>query len=105
MTSRIAFADESGTDGRSKCYTIGVVSFEASCLDAFEQHFTSLLVRHGVQGEAKWTRLRTSHGLINFALDALNSILRSRTASFLGALRGPLGADWKNVRPGFWRNS
>ena len=80
--SRIAFADESGTDGRSKCYTIGVVSFDASCLAGFEQHFDALHVTHGVQGEAKWTRVRTSHGLINFALDALHSIMSSRTASF-----------------------
>ncbi len=82
MTKRIAFADESGTDGRAKCYSIGVVSFEASCLEAFERHFKSLLSTHGVQGEAKWTQVRTSHGLINFTLDALNSILCSRTASF-----------------------
>jgi len=82
VMSRIAFADESGTDGRSKCYTIGVVSFEASCLRSFEEYFTSLHNSHGVQGEAKWTRIRGSHGLINFSLDVMNSILRSHTASF-----------------------
>lgn len=80
--SRIAFADESGTDGKTKCYAIGVVSFDADYLTGFEKHFRSLLVTHGVQGEGKWTKVRTSHGLINFTLDALNSILNSRTASF-----------------------
>jgi hypothetical protein len=79
---RIAFADESGTDGKTKCFSIGVVSLDADCLAGFEQHFQRLLVSHGVQGEAKWTKVRTSHGLINFTLDALNSILHSRSASF-----------------------
>lgn len=79
---RIAFADESGIDGKTNCYAIGVVSFDADCLDGFEDYFKSKLVSHGVQGEGKWTKVRNSHGLINFALDALNSILRSQSASF-----------------------
>ena len=79
---RIAFADESGLDGLSPCYGIGVVSFDHECLNDFEEYFKSKLVSHGVVGEAKWKKIRNSHGLINFGLDALNSILRSHTASF-----------------------
>ena len=79
---RIAFADESGLDGLSPCYGIGVVSFDHDFLIDFEEYFKSKLVNHGVVGEAKWKKIRDSHGLINFALDALNSITRSHTASF-----------------------
>jgi hypothetical protein len=80
--NRVAFADESGIDGRTTCYSIGTISVDAARLDLFEEYLTSKLIEHGVQGEAKWTRVRMSHGLINFALDALSSILRSNTASF-----------------------
>lgn len=80
--SRIAFADESGIDTKTTCYAIGVVSFDADCLEGFEDYFKSKLISHGVQGEGKWTKVRESHGLINFTLDALSSILRSHSASF-----------------------
>jgi hypothetical protein len=80
--SRIAFADESGIDTKTNCYAIGVVSFDADCLEGFEAYFKSKLSSHGVQGEGKWTKVRESHGLINFTLDALSSILRSHSASF-----------------------
>jgi len=79
---RLAFEDESGTDGRTSCYSIGVLSIDADRFDAFNEFFNSKLLEHGVQGEAKWTRVRMSHGLINFTLDALASILRSDSASF-----------------------
>jgi hypothetical protein len=79
---RIAFADESGLDGLSPCYAIGVVSFDHDCLTDFEHYFKCKLESHGVVGEAKWKKIRTSHGLINFTIDALNSILRSHSASF-----------------------
>jgi hypothetical protein len=80
--TRIAFADESGIGGNSNCYAIGVVSFDADCVDGFEDYFRIKLISHGVQGEGKWTKVRTSHGLINFALDALAAILRSHSATF-----------------------
>jgi hypothetical protein len=80
--TRIGFADESGTDGKTDCYAIGVVSFDAECLEGFEDYFRSKLISHGVQGEGKWTKVRTSHGLINFALDVLDAILRSKSGSF-----------------------
>ncbi len=79
---RIAFADESGIDGKADCYAIGVISFDADHQDTFETYTESKLKSHGVVGEAKWKKIRNSHGSINFAIDALKSILRSQTASF-----------------------
>lgn len=79
---RIAFADESGLDVRAPCYAIGAVSLDRARLTAFEEYFRQKLNDHGVVGEAKWKKVTTSHGLINFALDALNSIVRSRSAAF-----------------------
>lgn len=79
---RIAFADESGVDVRSPCYSIGAVSLDLSCVSAFEKYFQEKLVQHGVVGEAKWKKTTTSHGIINFALDALDSIIRSQSGAF-----------------------
>jgi hypothetical protein len=81
IMKRIAFADESGLNGLSPCYAIGVVSFDHECLRGFEEYFQSKLESHGVVGEAKWKKIRNSHGLINFGLDALYSILHSHSAS------------------------
>lgn len=80
--SRVAFADESGTDGGAPCYSIGIISFDASCLEKFEKHFSDKLLSHGVIGEGKWKKVKNSHGLINFALDALDTILGSKSGSF-----------------------
>lgn len=80
--TRVAFADESGTDGKAPCYAIGVISCDASCLQGFEGFFRDKLLSHGVLGEAKWKKVKNSHGLINFALDALDAILSSKSASF-----------------------
>ncbi len=79
---RIAFADESGTDGSSRCYAIGVLSFPEDRIIHFEEVFAQLIARHGVTGEAKWSKVGNSHGLINFTIDWLDRILRSRSASF-----------------------
>src|SRR2546426_9236932 len=79
---RIAFADESGLDGLSPCYAIGVVSLDHGCRSSFEKYFKAKLIDHGVVGEAKWKKVSTSHGLINFGLDALHSILQSQSAAF-----------------------
>lgn len=81
MKTRIAFADESGLDARSPCYSIGVVSLDSSYRSGFEKYFQEKLVQHGVVGEAKWKKTTTSHGLINFALDALDSIIRSHSGA------------------------
>ena len=78
----VGFADESGTSGSSRCYAIGVLSVAAEKVEEFNSWFWSQKNRHGVQGEFKWTRIRRSHGAINLAIDALDAILRSESATF-----------------------
>jgi len=82
LMTRVAFADESGTDGKAPCYAIGVISCDAGCLKGFEEFFRDKLLSHGVLGEGKWKKVKNSHGLINFALDALDAILGSKSGSF-----------------------
>lgn len=79
---RIAFADESGTTGNPKCYAIGVVSLEADRLDGFVRTFRELHKKHGVVGEAGWSKIGTSFGPINFLLEWVRNILMSDTANF-----------------------
>lgn len=80
--ARIAYADESGTTDSMPCYVIGVVSVYELHIEAFDTRLKKLREVHGFEGEPKWTRIRTGHGLINFGLDILDHILRSRTACF-----------------------
>jgi hypothetical protein len=79
---RIAFADESGTDDRSTCYAIGVFGAPVADLAALEQRIVSMKAAHGVVGEAKWTRVRNSHGAINFVLGALDLVLNTPGVTF-----------------------
>lgn len=79
---RVAFADESGTDGNSRCYSIGVLSFPEERLEHFLEVFASLKESQGVKGEVKWGKVRNSHGLINLGIDWLRRMLASRTARF-----------------------
>lgn len=78
----VAFADESGTDERSSCYAIGVVSVAVADRQQFELRVDEIKAKHGVAEEAKWTKIRRSHGAINFILDALALIFRMETATF-----------------------
>lgn len=79
---RIAFADESGTTGKSKCYAIGVVSVQEAFLDEFNSLFHKSKTSHGVDSEVKWNRVDRGHGLINFSLEWLHNICHSKTARF-----------------------
>jgi hypothetical protein len=79
---RVAFADESGTDANCGCYAIGVASVAAEHREAFEARIAELKGIHGVQGEAKWTRVRKGHGAINFVLDSLAHVLDTPSATF-----------------------
>src|SRR5690606_5955228 len=60
---RIAFADESGTDGKTKCYAIGVVSVAKNKLRGFNESFELLRRQHGVSQEAHWEGVNKGHGL------------------------------------------
>lgn len=79
---RLAFADESGTDNNSRCYAIGAVCLPAGEREKFERQVLDLKATHGVMGEAKWTRVRDSHGLVNFVLDCLDLVLSSPDVTF-----------------------
>jgi hypothetical protein len=80
--TRIAFADESGTTENPKCYAIGVVSVANSRLAGFNRVFQETKRQYGLQHEVRWKGIDNGHGLINFAIDWLDRILRSSTARF-----------------------
>jgi hypothetical protein len=82
VADRIAFADESGTHGNTKCYGIGVVSVAADRLEAFNATFERLKQEHGCAHEIHWGDINRSHGLINLGLQWLDMILRSETVRF-----------------------
>lgn len=80
--SRIAFADESGIDGSTKCYAIGVISVAKNRLQGFNDVFGRLKKEHGVSQEVRWKSVGNGHGLINLGIDWLHRILKSDTARF-----------------------
>lgn len=69
------FSDESGISGVERCYTIGAILLPSSHVDEFNKITTELSKSHGITGEAKWTKVSSSYGLINFGLDMLKRIL------------------------------
>ncbi len=79
---RIAYADESGTDARSKCYAIGVLTIPAVEKEGFDEWFRERKSEHGVQGELKWTHIRNSHGAINFLIDLLRMVIFSPSLTY-----------------------
>lgn len=80
--SRVAFADESGIDGSTKCYAIGVVSVAKNRVANFNQVFENLKLQHGVNQEVRWKSVGRGHGLINLGIDWMHRILKSNTARF-----------------------
>ena len=69
------FADESATGVEFPCYGIGALVVPASRLDRFNAYLAKKLIEHGVVGEAKWKKIDTSHGLMNFALELWRDVL------------------------------
>lgn len=60
-----------------------VLSLDADRLDAFNRTFCRLRERHGPgEREVHWKKLDRGHGLLNFALDCLGLLLKSKTARF-----------------------
>ncbi len=79
---RLAFADESGTDGKTKCYGIGVFSIESSRLASFEMWFESLKRKHNIGGELKWKSINNRISDINFVIELAAQILHSQSGRF-----------------------
>src|SRR5258706_13400154 len=78
--SRIAFADESGTNGKPKCYAIGVLSIATKKLDGFNRVLARLKKELGVNQEVRWKSVGKGRRVINLAIDWLHRILKSDTA-------------------------
>jgi hypothetical protein len=78
----VVFADESATSPGYPCYGIGALIVPAERLDAFNEYVRHRLVEHGVVGEAKWSKVGNSHGLINFAVQLWRDILNHPDARF-----------------------
>lgn len=79
---QIAYADESGTDDRSKCYGIGVVAIDIKAESSFIERLIHLKNVHGIKNELKWSRIRNNHGPINFMLDVLALILQTEGSTY-----------------------
>jgi hypothetical protein len=71
----VVFADESATGPKYPCYGIGALIVPADRLDRFNDYVRGKLDEHGVVGEAKWSKVGSSHGLINFAVQMWRDIL------------------------------
>lgn len=78
----IIFADESGTDNDSSCYSIGAVIVQDTVLDGFNNKFYELKKRYNIQDEIKWSKIRTNYGAMNFVLDWFHLLVNARSASF-----------------------
>jgi hypothetical protein len=72
---KIGFADESGTDSLSPCYSIGVILVDSVALGDFDGRLQSLKSNHNIQHELKWNKISNSHGAINFLLGSLDCLL------------------------------
>lgn len=73
----VAYADESGTSGTEKCYTIGALLVPEEDDESFRKDVEILIREHGVMGEVKWKKVSNSHGLINFGIHVFKRIIES----------------------------
>ncbi len=76
------FADESATDAGPPCYGIGGLVVPMGRLRRFNEYVVGKLAQHGVVGEARWKKVGSSHGLINFAIELWRDILHHPTVRF-----------------------
>lgn len=90
------FADESATSVEYPCYGIGALVVPASRLERFNAHVVHKLAAHGVVGEARWTKVDTSHGLINFAIEMWRDVLNHPEVRFSAiVVRKDLYRNWQ----------
>lgn len=79
------FADESGTNDGSPCFSIGCVLVPTELLERFEAEITALLVKHNLpNNELKWEGIRNSHGRVNFLIDVIKLLLAENPYVFVG---------------------
>ena len=95
MTHSI-FADESGTDPSMKCFTIGALVIPNEKLAQFEKWFYALKSKHGVGSELKWTRIANSHGAINFGIELLDGLLKTKSRMGFIVVKKSDYRNWKD---------
>lgn len=91
----IAFADESGTSSKEKCYAIGALFVPAARYPQFEEETSQLVKEHGVVGEVKWTKIGASHGPINLGIDVAKRILKSKCCFSAIVVKKDLYNKWR----------
>ena len=96
LVNNIVYADESGTSGKEKCYTIGALLVPESDHARIERDVESLVIQHGVVGEVKWTKVGNSHGLINFAIDLLKRIIEDNCYFSSIVVKKDIYNKWQN---------
>lgn len=80
----VMFADESGTNDGSPCFTIGSLIIPSDELEQFEAQINNLIIQHGLPAqELKWESLRNSYGRINFIIDVLKLLLADNSYVFM----------------------
>lgn len=82
MADRIAFADESGTGGKTKCYGIGVLSYDRAEEAHVDRWIEQFRVFHNVNAELSWEGIRNRMSDINFLLDCLGEVLHPNSIRF-----------------------
>lgn len=89
------FADESATSSQFPCYGIGALVVPASRLERFNAHVLQRLAEHGVVGEARWTKIDASHGLINFAIEIWRDVVNHPEVRFAAiVVRKDIYRNW-----------
>ncbi len=76
------FADESAIGTGYPCYGIGALVVPSARLDGFNTYVERKLKEHGIVGEAHWTKIGSSHGLINFTIELWRDVLRHSEVRF-----------------------
>src|SRR5436190_20083302 len=76
------FADESATNAKYPCYGIGALVVPVARLERFNAYVLRKLREHGVIGEGRWTKVDTSHGLLNFAIEVWRDVLNHPDVRF-----------------------
>jgi len=93
------FADESGTNDGSPCFTIGCLLIPSEHLDQFEAEIKALTQKHNLPAsELKWEGLRKSHGRINFLIDVVKLLLSNNP--YVWVCKVTLKAPYQK-----WRNN
>ena len=102
--NNIAYADESGTSGPEKCYTIGALLVPEEKDELIRDKIKYLMKVHGVVGEVKWKKVRSnSHGLINFGIDILKLIFETDCCFTSIVVQKDLYRKWsKNKEEAFY---